>query len=190
MLVRVQFLKRVCRFFKLGEALPFPPGHWGTSLYASAQKPTLQQQNRILGVNNRYLDTGEINLHMVFSASHTSSSLPFAGMDHIPSNDFSFFDHVLDTSALVGAVPARFKSLAPGMETYFAMGRGLQRPADPASGAPAVDVESLEMKKWMDSNYHFFVPELSNGMVRETAPHAIRPHHSQSHAVAVSHNQS
>lgn len=92
-------------------------------------------------------------------------------MDHIPSNDFSLFDHVLDTSVMVGAVPARFQALAPGTETYFAMARGLQRPADAARGAPAVDVESLEMKKWLDTNYHFFVPELANDTVRSTHRH-------------------
>ncbi len=51
-----------------------------------------------------------------------------AGIDHIPSNDFSLYDHVLDTAAMVGAVPSRFgwDGGAVDLETYFAMARGTQ----------------------------------------------------------------
>ncbi|MDE3067751.1 MAG: 5-methyltetrahydropteroyltriglutamate--homocysteine S-methyltransferase [Verrucomicrobiota bacterium] len=76
-----------------------------------------------------------------------------AGIDLIPSNDFSLYDHVLDTCALVGAVPDRFQSPGGGVDlaTYFAMARG----ATPASGPAA----ALEMTKWFDTNYHYLVPE-------------------------------
>ena len=49
-----------------------------------------------------------------------------AGVDLVPSNDFSFYDHVLDTIAMVGAVPERFKWKGPSVDlsTYFAMARG------------------------------------------------------------------
>ncbi|MGI9556777.1 MAG: 5-methyltetrahydropteroyltriglutamate--homocysteine S-methyltransferase, partial [Solirubrobacterales bacterium] len=77
-----------------------------------------------------------------------------AGIDLIPSNDFSLYDQVLDTLALVGAVPDRYEH--PGgdvdLETYFAMARGRQ------SGG--VDVTAMEMTKWFDTNYHYIVPEL------------------------------
>jgi 5-methyltetrahydropteroyltriglutamate--homocysteine methyltransferase len=80
-----------------------------------------------------------------------------AGIDLIPSNDFSLYDQVLDTIALVGAVPARYgHGRGPvGLDTYFAMARGRQE-----SG---VDVTAMEMTKWFDTNYHYIVPELAPG---------------------------
>lgn len=79
-----------------------------------------------------------------------------AGIEHIPSNDFSFYDQVLDTIALVGAVPERyeFSGGKPDLETYFAMARGKQ--------AGGVDVTAMEMSKWFDTNYHYIVPELTS----------------------------
>ncbi len=76
-----------------------------------------------------------------------------AGIDVIPSNDFSLYDHVLDTACMVGAVPERYGSIDDGvsLETYFAMARG-------SSGDDGV--EALEMTKWFDTNYHYIVPEL------------------------------
>jgi 5-methyltetrahydropteroyltriglutamate--homocysteine methyltransferase len=77
-----------------------------------------------------------------------------AGIDLIPSNDFSLYDQVLDTIAMVGAVPDRYEhSPGPvGLETYFAMARGRQE--------RGVDVTAMEMTKWFDTNYHYIVPEL------------------------------
>lgn len=76
------------------------------------------------------------------------------GIDLIPSNDFSLYDHVLDTCVLVGAVPDRFgwKGGNTNLATYFAMARGGASPANSAA-AP------LEMTKWFDTNYHYLVPE-------------------------------
>jgi 5-methyltetrahydropteroyltriglutamate--homocysteine methyltransferase len=81
-----------------------------------------------------------------------------AGVDMIPSNDFSLYDHVLDTIALVGAVPPRYGHSGDGvdLETYFAMARGRQTEGQ--------DVVAMEMTKWFDTNYHYIVPELSAGM--------------------------
>src|SRR5579883_3348781 len=78
-----------------------------------------------------------------------------AGLDHIPSNDFSFYDHVLDTIAMVGAVPERFhwQGEKVDLDTYFAMARGRQGDRAP--------VAALEMTKWFDTNYHYLVPEFS-----------------------------
>src|SRR3954468_1449031 len=77
-----------------------------------------------------------------------------AGIDLIPSNDFSYYDQVLDTIALVGAVPERYgwKGGQVDLDTYFAMARGRQ--------AGDVDVTAMEMTKWFDTNYHYLVPEL------------------------------
>ena len=77
-----------------------------------------------------------------------------AGIDLIPSNDFSLYDQVLDTIALVGAVPERYgwKGGDVTLEEYFAMARGRQ--------TDGVDVTAMEMTKWFDTNYHYIVPEL------------------------------
>jgi 5-methyltetrahydropteroyltriglutamate--homocysteine methyltransferase len=77
-----------------------------------------------------------------------------AGIDLIPSNDFSLYDQVLDAVALVGAVPARYGHGGGDvdLDTYFAMARGRQ--------GEGVDVTAMEMTKWFDTNYHYIVPEL------------------------------
>jgi 5-methyltetrahydropteroyltriglutamate--homocysteine methyltransferase len=81
-----------------------------------------------------------------------------AGIDLIPSNDFSLYDHVLDTCALVGAVPERYRWAGErvDLETYFTMARGSQR--------DGLDVTAMEMTKWFDTNYHYIVPELTPEM--------------------------
>ena len=80
-----------------------------------------------------------------------------AGIDLIPCNDFSYYDHVLDTVALVGVVPARYgwKGEDVDLDTYFAMARGAQR--------AGLDVSAMEMTKWFDTNYHYIVPEFGAG---------------------------
>ena len=82
-----------------------------------------------------------------------------AGIDLIPSNDFSLYDQVLDTIAMVGAVPGRYGwdgTSDVDQDTYFAMARGRQ--------TGGVDVTAMEMTKWFDTNYHYIVPELERGM--------------------------
>src|ERR1700722_8372490 len=92
-----------------------------------------------------------------------------AGIDLIPSNDFSFYDHVLDTIALVGAVPARFGWKGPRVEppTYFGMARGEAAAKEVTSlegGSGHSDgVHAMEMTKWFDTNYHYIVPEFYEG---------------------------
>ncbi|MFE7119148.1 5-methyltetrahydropteroyltriglutamate--homocysteine S-methyltransferase, partial [Streptomyces sp. NPDC057654] len=73
-----------------------------------------------------------------------------AGVHEVPTGDFSYYDHVLDTSVMVGAIPARHRAAvdADPLDGYFAMARGNQ------------DVAPLEMTKWFDTNYHYLVPEL------------------------------
>jgi 5-methyltetrahydropteroyltriglutamate--homocysteine methyltransferase len=92
-----------------------------------------------------------------------------AGIDLIPSNDFSFYDHVLDTSAMVGAVPERFgwNGSRIDLSTYFAMARGKttgsENAGNDASGTNHSGVHAMEMTKWFDTNYHFIVPEFYEG---------------------------
>ncbi len=77
-----------------------------------------------------------------------------AGLDLIPANDFSYYDQMLDTCALVGAVPERYGHGGGevDLDTLFAMARGRQ--------SAGVDVTAMEMTKWFDTNYHYIVPEL------------------------------
>lgn len=77
-----------------------------------------------------------------------------AGVDIIPSNDFSFYDQVLDHSILFNVIPERYtKHELSSLDLLFAMGRGLQR--------GSVDVPACEMVKWFDSNYHYVRPTFS-----------------------------
>jgi 5-methyltetrahydropteroyltriglutamate--homocysteine methyltransferase len=86
------------------------------------------------------------------------------GADWIPSNDFSLYDHVLDTSVMLGAVPARYGAAdgQAGLATYFAMARGTTGAEDGCGHAHA-SLTACEMTKWFDTNYHFMVPELAAG---------------------------
>lgn len=90
------------------------------------------------------------------------------GADLIPSNDFSLYDHVLDTTAMVGAVPAIYgwSDDRVDLDTYFAMARGAQGDRcehghAQVSGHGAQDAPAAEMTKWFDTNYHFIVPEFT-----------------------------
>lgn len=77
------------------------------------------------------------------------------GIDFIPSNDFSFYDGVLDTACLLNAVPQAYRALDLGeLDTYFAMARGYQ--------GEAGDVKALAMRKWFNTNYHYMVPVLGD----------------------------
>ena len=54
-----------------------------------------------------------------------------AGVDIIPSNDFAYYDHVLDHIQLFGVIPPRYsKYNLSQTDELFAMGRGLQKPAE------------------------------------------------------------
>src|SRR3989338_8633948 len=78
-----------------------------------------------------------------------------AGIDIIPSNDFSFYDQILDMICLLGAIPERFLVGAycntplhmPSHDLYFSMARGQE------------SAQAMEMTKWFDTNYHYIVPE-------------------------------
>ncbi|MFD4636070.1 5-methyltetrahydropteroyltriglutamate--homocysteine S-methyltransferase [Lentzea sp. NPDC058436] len=81
--------------------------------------------------------------------AQTWTELRDSGLDSVPGNTFSFYDQVLDTAALFGAIPQRFHDLGLSpVDTYFAAARG-------RDGAVA-----LELTKWFDTNYHYLVPEL------------------------------
>lgn len=71
-----------------------------------------------------------------------------AGMDSIPVGTFSYYDQMLDTAVLLGALPPRVAGIEAPLNRYFAAARGTDA------------VEPLEMTKWFDTNYHYLVPEL------------------------------
>lgn len=78
-----------------------------------------------------------------------------AGLDYVTVGDFAYYDQVLATSALLGAVPERFGKFDGEIDlnTQFRMARGR---------APVgADVVAQEMTKWFDTNYHYLVPELN-----------------------------
>lgn len=78
-----------------------------------------------------------------------------AGIDYITSNDFSYYDIVLDTAFLLNIIPARYKKLdVPELDKYLAMARGYQ--------GESGDVKALAMKKWFNTNYHYIVPEVED----------------------------
>lgn len=93
------------------------------------------------------------------------------GVDHVPSNDFSLYDHVLDASVMVGAIPAAYGQAGGPVDTatYFAMARGTQGQAEVCEHghlhAHGAGLPAMEMTKWFDTNYHYLTPEVSRGQV-------------------------
>jgi 5-methyltetrahydropteroyltriglutamate--homocysteine methyltransferase len=71
------------------------------------------------------------------------------GIDLVPVGDFSLYDHILDMTTTLGAVPSRFgfNGEIVDKKTYFDMARGKGNAA------------AMEMTKWFDTNYHYIVPE-------------------------------
>ncbi|REE96702.1 5-methyltetrahydropteroyltriglutamate--homocysteine S-methyltransferase [Thermomonospora umbrina] len=93
------------------------------------------------------IDADELHRVTAGLRQETWRSLTEAGIGLVPSNTFSLYDHMLDMSVLLDAVPDRFRRLE-GLDAYFAMARG------------AEGVAPMEMTKWFDTNYHYIVPEL------------------------------
>jgi 5-methyltetrahydropteroyltriglutamate--homocysteine methyltransferase len=78
----------------------------------------------------------------------TWAQLVAAGLDSVPVNTFSYYDQMLDTAVLLGALPARVQAVSDELDRYFAAARGTE------------DIAPLEMTKWFDTNYHYIVPEI------------------------------
>ena len=86
------------------------------------------------------------------------------GLKFVPVGDFAWYDHILEWTTLLGAVPARFgqpEHEPVSLDTLFRMGRGRA-----PSGKPAA---ACEMTKWFDTNYHYIVPELAPGQTFRVA---------------------
>ncbi|TAL55473.1 5-methyltetrahydropteroyltriglutamate--homocysteine S-methyltransferase [Pandoraea sp.] len=96
--------------------------------------------------------TGRALRHANWQAQREAGAAAgLGGLDSVTVGDFAWYDHVLNTLAHVGGLPARFGFDARDLDldAYFAMARG--NAAQPA----------LEMTKWFDTNYHYLVPEYS-----------------------------
>ncbi|NUS95322.1 MAG: 5-methyltetrahydropteroyltriglutamate--homocysteine S-methyltransferase, partial [Nocardia sp.] len=89
------------------------------------------------------------------------AELAAAGLDSIPVGTFSYYDQMLDTAVLLGALPARVAGIEDPLDRYFAAARGNE------------SVEPLEMTKWFDTNYHYLVPELDPGTTFTLHPGAL-----------------
>jgi 5-methyltetrahydropteroyltriglutamate--homocysteine methyltransferase len=102
-----------------------------------------------------------------------------AGLDHIPSNDFSLYDHILDLSCMVGCVPERYgwQGETIELELYFAMARGRQ------SGG--TDVTAMEMSKWFDTNYHYLVPEFTANPIFKLSSSKIFDEYSEAKTLGI-----
>ncbi|KAI3988513.1 hypothetical protein MKX01_026327 [Papaver californicum] len=98
-----------------------------------------------------------------------------AGIKYIPSNTFSYYDHMLDTTAMLGAVPSRYNWTGGeiGFDTYFSMARG------------NATLPAMEMTKWFDTNYHFIVPELGPEVKFSYASHKAVNEYKEAKALGV-----
>ncbi|KAL7225797.1 hypothetical protein ACSBR1_021039 [Camellia fascicularis] len=98
-----------------------------------------------------------------------------AGIKYIPSNTFSYYDQMLDTTAMLGAVPPRYGWTGGeiGFDTYFSMARG------------NASVPAMEMTKWFDTNYHFIVPELGPEIKFSYASHKAVDEYKEAKALGV-----
>ena len=105
---------------------------------------------------------GETSAEALFDTARTLRARHWqlardADADAVPCNDFSLYDHVLDTAVLFDAIPDRYRPVFAHsrLDGYFAMARGHRRDGH--------DLHALEMTKWFDTNYHYLVPELHAG---------------------------
>ena len=79
-----------------------------------------------------------------------------ANLDYVPVGDFSLYDHVLDTSFMLGNVPQRFKEISDNpLLRYFSAARGKGKNEE------CCGTDAGEMTKWFNTNYHYIVPELN-----------------------------
>ncbi|KAL0390716.1 UNVERIFIED_CONTAM: 5-methyltetrahydropteroyltriglutamate--homocysteine methyltransferase [Sesamum calycinum] len=98
-----------------------------------------------------------------------------AGIKYIPSNTFSYYDQVLDTTAMLGAVPSRYGwgGGEIGFDIYFSMARG------------NASVPAMEMTKWFDTNYHYIVPELGPDVKFSYASHKAVQEYKEAKALGI-----
>jgi 5-methyltetrahydropteroyltriglutamate--homocysteine methyltransferase len=126
--------------------------------------PRIGSRRELKKANENYwagkITATQLNLTAKDIRQHNWQLQKDAGIDLVPCNDFSFYDQVLDTCLMVGAIPQRYHDLLeqkqlPELDVLFAMARGYQK--------DGYDVTAMEMTKWFDTNYHYIVPEFTAG---------------------------
>jgi 5-methyltetrahydropteroyltriglutamate--homocysteine methyltransferase len=149
------------------------PNHWGIKMTirtANLGFPRIGRHRELKLALESYW-TGKTDEEALLTAARKLRAANWLlqkdkGIAVIPSNDFSLYDHVLDTAVMCGAIPAAYnwKGGPIDLDTYFAMARGAtDGTADEVcchGNGCCHDVPALEMTKWFDTNYHFMVPEL------------------------------
>ncbi|KNA18909.1 hypothetical protein SOVF_066360 [Spinacia oleracea] len=123
---------------------------------------------------------GKINAEELQNVAHSLRTsiwkeMADAGIKYIPSNTFSYYDQLLDTTAMLGAVPPRYgwNGGEIGFDVYFSMARG------------NATVPAMEMTKWFDTNYHYIVPELGPDMQFTYASHKAVDEYKEAKALGV-----
>ena len=101
---------------------------------------------------SKKIDRPELESVAATLRKDTWNSQAAAGLDSIPVNTFSYYDHMLDQSVLLGTLPPRVTPVSDELDRYFAAARG--------GTYDGVDIAPLEMTKWFDTNYHYLVPEI------------------------------
>lgn len=119
-------------------------------------------KNRELKTALEFFWNGKFDKEKLLTTGHTIKSANWAfqiskNIDLIPSNDFTYYDHVLDHIFMFGAIPDRFKvlSIKSNLSLYFSMARGFQT-------STGESIPAMEMTKWFNTNYHYIVPEISS----------------------------
>jgi len=110
--------------------------------------PTRELKRAIEGYWAARLDRSKLEAVGAELRSNTRAALAAGGLDSIPVNTFSYYDQMLDTAVMLGALPPRVGSIEDDLDRYFAAARGTD------------NVAPLEMTKWFDTNYHYIVPEI------------------------------
>jgi 5-methyltetrahydropteroyltriglutamate--homocysteine methyltransferase len=109
------------------------------------------------------------------------------GISHIPSGDFSLYDHVLDTACMVGAIPDGY-GWAGGpvsVASYFTLARGSRGADGDRCGGIAAGLPALEMTKWFDTNYHYLVPQLARDQQFALTENRLVDHFLEARALAI-----
>lgn len=122
--------------------------------------PRIGNQRELKKASEQYW-AGQLPAHQLEQTAKRIRSINWqiqkeAGIDWVPCNDFSFYDHVLDTCLMTGAIPERYHNLITEqhlneLDLSFSMARGYQK--------EGTDITAMEMTKWFDTNYHYIVPE-------------------------------
>ncbi|KAI3748337.1 hypothetical protein L6452_11345 [Arctium lappa] len=159
--------------------LPFPPPFYRTMASHIVGYPRMGPKRELKFALESFWDgkSSADDLQKVATDLRSSiwKQMADAGIKYIPSNTFSYYDQVLDTTAMLGAVPSRYNWNGGeiGFDTYFSMARG------------NASVPAMEMTKWFDTNYHFIVPELGPDVKFSYASHKAVTEYKEAKALGV-----